>query len=136
MEAKMARVQIRKQTTNDPPGDWQLWLQWCRYELDDETQFGYRYIWTRPDGALQAARGQARIPSLAVCKALMDKATAEGWGDRDSEKVAQTVERLEKEGCVISIETGYVGWPNKEAAQAGHLTQQMIDDARLIADWT
>ena len=133
----MARVQIRKQTTHDSPDTAPALAPVVLLnQLDDETQFGYRYIWTRPDGALQVARGQARIPSLAVCKALMDKATAEGLGDRELEKVAQTVERLEKEGCVVSVETGYVGWPNKEAAQAGHLTQQMIDDARLIADWT
>ena len=73
----MARVHIRKETTNDPAGDWQLWFQWCRYELEDETLYGYRYIWKRPDGDLQAARGQARIPSIAAGKALMDKAAAD-----------------------------------------------------------
>jgi len=80
-------VHILKETTNDPAGDWQLWFQWCRYELDDGTQYGYRFIWRWPDSALQVAHGQARIPSLAAAKVLMEKATAEGWGDRDGEAI-------------------------------------------------
>jgi hypothetical protein len=132
----MARVHIRKETTNDPAGDWQLWFQWCRYELEDETLYGYRYIWKRPDGDLQAARGQARIPSIAAGKALMDKAAAEGWGDRDWEKMSQAIERLKKEGLVVILATGYVGWPNREAEAAGRSTQQMFEDTQLVHDWS
>jgi hypothetical protein len=132
----MARVYPLKETTNDAPGDWQLWFQWCRYELDDGIQYGYRFIWRRPDGALQAARGQARLPGIEAAKALMDKATAEGWGDRDGDTMAAAVERLEKHGCVVSLGSGYVGWPDKEAALKGHLTDEMIKDTRLIQAWS
>ena len=64
-----------------PPGDWQLFLQWVLYVYEDGTsENGYRYIWRRPDGSLQPARGQARIPSLRVAQDLMARATQEGWG--------------------------------------------------------
>lgn len=42
---------------------------------------GYRFIWRRPDGSLQPARGQARIPSIAVIDELIRNARNEGWGD-------------------------------------------------------
>jgi hypothetical protein len=42
---------------------------------------GYRFIWRRAKtGNLQAARGQTRIPSLAVARELMETADKEGWG--------------------------------------------------------
>lgn len=132
----MARVYPLKETTNDAPGDWQLWFQWCRYELDDGTQYGYRFIWRRPDGGLQAARGQARLPSIETAKALMNKARAEGWGDRDGNAMAAAVERLVKQGCVASLGSGYVGWPDKEAAMKGHLTEDILADERLIREWS
>jgi hypothetical protein len=42
---------------------------------------GYRFIWRRPDGSLQPARGQARILSLKAAEKLMEMARNEGWGD-------------------------------------------------------
>jgi hypothetical protein len=132
----MARVHVRKETTNDPAGNWQLWFQWCRYELDDGIQYGYRFIWRRPDGGLQAARGQARIPSIEEGKALMDKAISEGWGNRDWGKMENAIERLKKEGCVVGLSTGYVGWPNEDAVSKAPLTQEIIDDTHLIREWS
>ena len=41
--------------------------------------------WRRPDGSLQPARGQARIPSLSDAKLLMDLARELGWGDRHAD---------------------------------------------------
>jgi len=86
----MARVQVVHETTlYEPPkaDKWTLWFQWCRYFLDDGTmQQGYRFIWKRPQnegGSLQAARGQARIPSVAVLEQLVAKAKKSGWGDYD-----------------------------------------------------
>ena len=40
--------------------------------------------------------------------------------------------------AVLSVDlgSGYVGWPDKEATKKGHLTDEMIADARRIADWT
>ena len=57
-----------------------LWLQWGRYDYADGTQQeGYRFIWTRPNGTIQA-RGPARIPSLADIDILMTLARQQGWG--------------------------------------------------------
>jgi hypothetical protein len=63
---------------------WRLCLQWARYQYDDksEPQTGYRFIWRRPGGLLQPARGQARIPSLADAELLIRLARELGWGDQ------------------------------------------------------
>jgi hypothetical protein len=62
--------------------DWHLYLQWVRYQYDtgQEPENGYRFIWRRPDGSLQAARGQARIPSLDDAELLIRLAREAGWG--------------------------------------------------------
>jgi hypothetical protein len=73
---------VLNEVTGDPVNDSQLCFQWCRYVyLDGALEEGYRFIWRRPDGSLQAARGQARIPSIEIARKLMDKAVAEGWGN-------------------------------------------------------
>jgi hypothetical protein len=66
---------------------WRLCLQWARYQYDDksEPQTGYRFIWRRPNGSLQPARGQARIPSLADAELLIRRARQLGWGDRHAD---------------------------------------------------
>jgi hypothetical protein len=65
-----------------PAGAWRLCLQWVRYMKDDgEIQDGYRFIWRRPDNSLQAARGQARIPSRQDAERLFQMARDGGWGD-------------------------------------------------------
>jgi hypothetical protein len=63
---------------------WRLCLQWVRYQYDDksEPETGYRFIWRRPDGSLQPARGQARLPSLADAELLIRLARQLGWGDQ------------------------------------------------------
>lgn len=80
----MARVQIVNEVQKDKPkpGKWVLCLQWCRYLYDDgNMEHGYRFIWRRPNGSLQPARGQARIVSLKDAEKLMEMARNEGWGD-------------------------------------------------------
>jgi hypothetical protein len=88
----MARVQVINETTLDnDPEDWTLWFQWCRYFYDGgEMQYGYRFIWKRPQsegGSLQAARGQARIPSIPVIEKLVAQAQEQGWGDYDADAI-------------------------------------------------
>lgn len=79
-----ARVQVIREAVDGQEGDWRLCFQWCRYIYDDGTmEEGYRFIWRRPDGSLQAARGQARIPSIGTARMLMDKAGDEGWGKNE-----------------------------------------------------
>ncbi len=43
------------------------------------TESGYRFIWRREDGSLQAARGQARIPDKKSIDTLTNLATQAGW---------------------------------------------------------
>ena len=81
----MARVQVIHEVGEDFGEEgWTLWFQWCLYVYDDgNSENGYRFIWRHPassGGKLQAARGQARIPSLAVAKSLMERAEQAGWG--------------------------------------------------------
>lgn len=138
----MARVQVLNEvtTTHSDPREWTLWFQWCRYIYDNgEIQHGYRFIWRRPrdeGGSLQAARGQARIPSVRILEELVAKAKKEGWGDYDDDHdnvdVEAAAQRLRKAGLIVDPQSGYVGWPNKEAASAGDLTPQLVKDARLI----
>lgn len=60
--------------------DWILAFQYCTYIYDDgSTQDGYRFIWRRPNDSLQAARGQARIPSVPVALKLIGEAVKRGW---------------------------------------------------------
>lgn len=85
------RVQIINEVqTNDPQKtqDWELCFQWCLYVYDDGgSENGYRFIWRRPDGSLQPARGQARIPSIPKAEELLEKARAAGWGNYDADKL-------------------------------------------------
>lgn len=77
------RVVVLNEVRNDNvnPGEWCLCFQYCRYEYGDGTEEnGYRFIWRRPDGTLQGARGQARIPSIANILELTAKALKAGWG--------------------------------------------------------
>lgn len=132
----MARVYPLKETTvGDADGDWQLWFQWCRFELDD-TLYGYRFIWRRPEGSLQAARGQARIPSIDAALRLMNKAKSEGWGDRDGDKMEAAARRLEENGCIVNRKTGYVGWKNKEESTKRHLNEEIISDTKILQEWS
>jgi hypothetical protein len=78
----MARVKILNEVPEkyDANG-WTLCFQWCEYIYDngEPSQNGYRFIWRRPDGSLQPARGQARIPSIAEMKRLLRLADETGW---------------------------------------------------------
>lgn len=92
---KSAKVKIVNEIRNDESDgkNWVLCLQWCKYMYDDGShQMGYRFIWRRPDGSLQAARGQARIPNLETASFLIEKAKQQGWGDNSNkeEKVDNT----------------------------------------------
>lgn len=135
----MARVYPLNQVQIEGGEGWILCLQWCRYDYDDfSSQYGYRFIWRRPEaegGGLQAARGQARIPRLEDARELTAAAVNAGWGDRNGDEMEAAAKRLTAAGCAVIFRTGYVGWPNCEAASAGRLTETMIEDERLIREW-
>ena len=81
----MARVFVIHEACEDPAEQWRLCFQWCRYVYDNgDTEGGYRFIWRRDNDSLAAARGQARIESIAKANSLMRIAHKEGWGDNDS----------------------------------------------------
>lgn len=85
----MARVQIHNEVSEKPEkGDWNLYFQKVTYYYDGGgSDKGYRFIWRRPDGTLQAARGQARIKSLSQMMNLIKLATEDGFFK--DEKIAE-----------------------------------------------
>jgi len=89
LRGKIMRVQVINEVMRDDSSvtdQWNLCLQWCLYVFDDgSSQNGYRFIWRRPGGSLQPARGQARIPSLGQAMELIEMAQSDGWGDYDAD---------------------------------------------------
>lgn len=75
-----AIVEIHEEVRDGEAGNWQLCFQSVTYHYEDEEiEEGFRFIWRRPNGHLQAARGQARIPDAATHSRLIHAAAAEGW---------------------------------------------------------
>lgn len=92
MPAKSGRVLVLNEVSLDQSrGEaWKLCLQRARYVYDNgDIEEGYRFIWRRPNGNLQGARGQARIPSLKIARILMAKAEEAGWGHFEADDTAQ-----------------------------------------------
>ena len=57
---------IREVKRYEVENQWVLCFQYCQYFYDDNTsEEGYRFIWRKPNGNLQPARGQARIPEIS-----------------------------------------------------------------------
>ena len=81
--ATRGRVQVRHEVSEGKePNGWELLFQWCQYVYEDGTsEYGYRFIWRKPDGKLLPARGQARLESIERIEKLIQKAKDEGWGD-------------------------------------------------------
>ena len=76
----MASVTILNEVMIGEPEDWRLCFHRCTYHYDNgEEESGFRFIWRRPNGNLQAARGQARIPSSINLQNLLELATNAGW---------------------------------------------------------
>ncbi len=68
--------------------DWELHFQYCKYHYENgDLQAGYRFIWKRPNGSLQPARGQARIPTISLALKLISEAMSEGWGNYSGEVI-------------------------------------------------
>lgn len=79
-----ANVKIHNEVKAKAESDWILAFQYCTYIYDDgSTQDGYRFIWRRPNDSLQAARGQARIPSVPVALKLIGEAVKRGWASNN-----------------------------------------------------
>ncbi|WP_010424300.1 hypothetical protein [Anaerophaga thermohalophila] len=75
-----ARVEILNEVSTEKKEDWNLCFQNCIYQYDNGIkQSGFRFIWRRPNGKLQPARGQARIPDKKLLFSLLEKAKEQGW---------------------------------------------------------
>ena len=93
----MAFVQVHQSVEVGKPGSWQLCYQLVTYHYEtgqDSPEHGYRYIWRRPDGRLQGARGQARLPDGATQLRLQAKAAIAGWFFSTEPEVARYVSQL------------------------------------------
>lgn len=87
-----ANVDINEEVKAKSQSGWVLAFQYCTYNYDDgSTQNGYRFIWYRPDGTLQAARGQARIPSMRSALMLIGEAVRKGWAFKNVENDTLTL---------------------------------------------
>lgn len=73
-------VTVHEEVIEGDEDEWQLCFQWVTYNYEDaRPQDGYRFIWRRPNGNLQPARGQARIPDAETMFKLIRAATGAGW---------------------------------------------------------
>lgn len=87
-----SRVIVLNEVTKGTEGNWILCFQYCKYEYGDGTnQNGYRFIWRRPNGNLQGARGQARIPSIADILELTSRAIRDGWGNHTDDPIGYEI---------------------------------------------
>jgi hypothetical protein len=65
---------------HDRLNEWCLSFQRVRYIYENgDAEDGFRFIWIRPNGNLQAARGQARIPRLSDAVRLIQQGVERGW---------------------------------------------------------
>ena len=72
---KMARVHVIDSVFKEYPSKWKLCFQWCLYDYENgKSDKGFRFIWKTPEGKLQAARGQARIPDIDAIHELTEQA--------------------------------------------------------------
>ena len=102
----MAHVQVHRSVELGSPGDWQLCFQLVTYHYEtgqDAPEHGYRFIWLRPEGKLQGARGQARIPDGAALLRLQAKAAAAGWFFQSEPEIARFIAALATAGVTPTV---------------------------------
>jgi len=76
----MAKFIIENEVTNHLEDGWKLYFQYGTYVYDkNNSEQGFRFIWRDPEGKLQPARGQARIPSKKDIFELLALASKEKW---------------------------------------------------------
>ncbi len=79
MQKTYVQIKAEVPQRSEDETDWTLHFQKVSYHYDDgESEDGFRFIWRRPDGTLQAARGQARIPGKKELEELITLAEKEG----------------------------------------------------------
>ena len=91
-----ARVEIHDEVLRRPTDGWTLCFQWCTYHYSEASapaQQGYRFIWRRPNGSLQAGRAQARIPDADQMLDLMRNAHRPVGSKRRAESLRGKISR-------------------------------------------
>jgi hypothetical protein len=88
----MADFRILNEVRHRPANSegWEICFQFGVYTYGPEpgnSEPGYRFIWRRPDGTLQAARGQARLTPEYIAILLGLSAQA-GWYPVPQEEAA------------------------------------------------
>lgn len=74
------RVIVQNEVRIKFDNGWSLNFQEVIYAYGDGyVENGFRFIWRRPNGSLQAARGQARIPDRTALETLTNMAEEQGW---------------------------------------------------------
>jgi len=88
MSGKTARVSVVDSVEEVYNSKWTLCFQYCVWNYSDgKSDKGFRFIWKTPEGKLQAARGQARIPDINAIIKLTEKAKKLGWAYKGDEKI-------------------------------------------------
>ena len=100
----MTKVNVKNEVRRyGVDNEWDLCFQYCEYLYDDNTfEKGYRFIWRRPNGNLQPARGQARIPKVSdiiylVSKRLWKKVGESQKKKKESEETEDEINQVEEE---------------------------------------
>ena len=93
----MARVHVIDSVFKEYPSKWKLCFQWCLYDYENgKSDKGFRFIWKTPEGKLQAARGQARIPDIDAIHELTEQAKKAGWAYKGDEKTIYVNKNMSK----------------------------------------
>lgn len=78
-KAKTAKITYDKEVNEPTHSGWRLCFQRITiHHNDGKEEFGYRFIYRRPNGSLQG-RGAALIPNATTLQLLTDKAKSDGW---------------------------------------------------------
>lgn len=76
---KSAKITYDKEINEPTHSGWKLCFQRITiHHNDGRKEYGYRFIYRRPNGSLQG-RGAALIPNATFLQKLTDRAKSEGW---------------------------------------------------------
>lgn len=59
-----------------------LHFQWCRFDIEEASEYGYRFMWSNERG-LKPLRGGARLPSWEALQQLQRLAQQAGWANKE-----------------------------------------------------
>lgn len=109
---EQTRVEVLKEVFIDKEDGWKLCFQYCAYNYGNEepVENNFRFIYRRPDGSLQGARGQAGIKSLTDITTLLRKAGEDGWhrlNDIAGEETVRQIIKISIDAMLDNIEVPF-----------------------------